>query len=92
MAGFYHTSRFHTAWVTFGFHGIAVGGRDLVAVVEIIRKRAARIRSLAEDIDTTTPSGRLILHVFGFIAVFERERGIERSQEGLTLSRGSSER
>jgi hypothetical protein len=38
---------------------------------------AARFRSLAEAIDTTTPAGRLIFHVFGSIADFERERIVE---------------
>ena len=43
----------------------------------------AGFRSLAEDIDTTTPAGRLIFHVFGSIAEFERARIAERTREGL---------
>lgn len=61
--------------------------RDLIDVVEMIREKGADFRSLGEDIDTTTPSGRLIFHVFGSIAEFERERIIERTREGLAASR-----
>jgi DNA invertase Pin-like site-specific DNA recombinase len=61
--------------------------RDLIDIVEIIRERGAGFRSLGEDIDTTTPTGRLIFHVFGSIAEFERERIVERTKEGLTAAR-----
>lgn len=61
--------------------------RDLIELVELIREREAGFRSLAEDIDTTTPTGRLIFHVFGSIAEFERERIVERTKEGLEAAR-----
>ena len=44
--------------------------RDLLDIVETIRERGAGFRSLAEDIDTTTPAGRLVFHVFASIAQF----------------------
>ena len=61
--------------------------RDLIDIVEIIREREAGFRSLGEDIDTTTPAGRLIFHVFGSIAEFERERIVERTKEGCPETR-----
>ena len=61
--------------------------RDLIDLVALIREREAGFRSLAEDIDTTTSSGRLIFHVFGSIAEFERERIAERTKEGLKAAR-----
>ena len=61
--------------------------RDLIDIVETIRERGAGFRSLGEDIDTTTPTGRLIFHVFGSIAEFERERIVERTKEGLAAAR-----
>lgn len=60
---------------------------DLMGIVEAIREREAGFRSLGEDIDTTTPAGRLIFHVFGSIAEFERERIVERTREGLAAAR-----
>lgn len=61
--------------------------RDLIDIVDQIRERGAGFKSLSEDIDTTTPAGRLIFHVFGSIAEFERERIAERTREGLAAAR-----
>ncbi|MGX0978704.1 DNA invertase Pin-like site-specific DNA recombinase [Roseovarius sp. MBR-51] len=61
--------------------------KDLLEIVETIRARGAGFRSLAEDIDTTTPAGRLVFHVFASIAQFERERISERTREGLVSAR-----
>jgi len=60
---------------------------DLLDIVKVIEERGAGFRSLAEDIDTTTPAGRLIFHVFASIAQFERERISERTKEGLEAAR-----
>ena len=61
--------------------------KDLLEIVEAIRERGAGFRSLAEDIDTTTSTGRLVFHVFASIAQFERERISERTREGLASAR-----
>lgn len=60
---------------------------DLLDIVAQIEEAEAGFRSLAEDIDTTTPAGRLIFHVFASIAQFERERIRERTMEGLEAAR-----
>ena len=60
---------------------------DLIEIVGVIRDRGAGFRSLGEDIDTTTPAGRLIFHVFASLAEFERERIVERTKEGLAAAR-----
>ncbi|MFW2545703.1 recombinase family protein [Primorskyibacter sp. 2E107] len=61
--------------------------RDLLDLVEAIKDRGAGFRSLAEDIDTTTPAGELIFHVFASIAHFERRRIAERTREGLQAAK-----
>lgn len=60
---------------------------DLLDIVDTIKKCGAGFRSLAEDIDTTTPAGELIFHVFASIAHFERRRIAERTREGLAAAR-----
>lgn len=61
--------------------------QDLLSIVAKIREKGAGFRSLAEDIDTTTPAGNLVFNVFGSIAQFERERIAERTREGLAAAR-----
>ena len=61
--------------------------QDLLRIVGAISAKGAGFRSLAEDIDTTTSAGRLVVHVFASIAQFERERISERTREGLAASR-----
>lgn len=61
--------------------------KGLLEIVDLIQARGAGFRSLGEDIDTTTPAGRLIFHVFASIAQFERERIVERTKEGLEAAR-----
>lgn len=61
--------------------------KDLLAIVDLIQSRGAGFRSLGEDIDTTTPAGKLIFHVFASIAEFERARIVERTKEGLEAAR-----
>ena len=50
-------------------------------------KRGIGFRSLTESIDTTTPGGRLVFHVFAALAEFERDLIRERTQAGLSAAR-----
>ena len=61
--------------------------KDLLEIVDAVRECGAGFRSLAEDIDTTTPAGRLVFHVFASITRFERERISERTRESLEAAR-----
>jgi len=61
--------------------------KDLLEIVDLLQTRGTGFRSLGEDIDTTSPAGRLIFHVFASIAQFERERIVERTKEGLEAAR-----
>jgi DNA invertase Pin-like site-specific DNA recombinase len=65
-------------------------GRSLPHLIETVRDLAARgvgFRSLQETIDTTTPGGRLVFHIFGSLAEFERDLVRERTMAGLAAAR-----
>jgi len=65
-------------------------GRSLPHLIDTVRgleKRGVGFRSLQESIDTTTPGGRLVFHVFASLAEFERDLIRERTQAGLAAAR-----
>ena len=57
--------------------------KHLLETVAILEERGVGFRSLTENIDTTTPSGRLVFHIFGALGQFERDLIRERTQAGL---------
>ncbi|RYG35791.1 MAG: recombinase family protein, partial [Burkholderiales bacterium] len=61
--------------------------KQLIETVEFLDERGAHFRSLTEGIDTATPNGRLIFHVFGALAEFERSLIRERTVAGLAAAR-----
>ena len=61
--------------------------KDLIALVEALEIRKIGLRSLQENIDTTTSGGKLIFHLFGALAEFERNLIRERTQAGLQAAR-----
>jgi DNA invertase Pin-like site-specific DNA recombinase len=60
---------------------------DLIKLVTDLEARGVGFRSLTENIDTTTPAGKLIFHVFGALAEFERNLTRERTRAGLLAAR-----
>jgi len=63
--------------------------QHLVTVVNELAERGIGFRSLTENIDTTTNSGRLIFHIFAALAEFERGLIIERTMAGLDTARAN---
>lgn len=61
--------------------------RQLLETGEALADRGIGLRSLTESIDTTTPGGRLVFHVFGALAEFERGIIRERTVAGLENAR-----
>jgi DNA invertase Pin-like site-specific DNA recombinase len=59
----------------------------LIATMTALEERGVGFKSLTEDIDTTTSGGKLIFHIFGALAEFERNLIRERTQAGLTAAR-----
>jgi DNA invertase Pin-like site-specific DNA recombinase len=65
-------------------------GRSLPHLIETItglENRGIGFKSLTESIDTTTSGGKLVFHIFGALAEFERDIIRERTQAGLTAAR-----
>src|SRR5262249_55235148 len=61
--------------------------RYLIRMVEDFDERGIQFRSLTEEINTATPGGKLIFHIFGALAEFERGLIIERTREGMKAAR-----
>ena len=59
----------------------------LLATVTDLKTRGVAFRSLTEQMDTTTPQGEFLFHVFGALAQFERSLIQERVQAGLAAAR-----
>ncbi|WP_010339391.1 recombinase family protein [Sphingobium yanoikuyae] len=57
--------------------------RHLIETVAELERRGIGLRSLTEAVDTTTSGGRLLFHIFGALAQFERDLIIERTAAGL---------
>ncbi|WP_431904264.1 recombinase family protein [Nonomuraea sp. bgisy101] len=60
---------------------------DLITTVADLRRREIGFTSLHERLDTTTPGGRLVFHVFAALAEFIRELIVDGTREGLAAAR-----
>ncbi len=61
--------------------------KDLIETLTLLNNRGVDFISLTENIDTTTPGGKLIFHVMGALAEFERDLIRERTNAGLAAAR-----
>jgi DNA invertase Pin-like site-specific DNA recombinase len=61
--------------------------RHLIDVVTALAQRGIGFKSLQENRDTTTSSGKLVFHLFGALAELERDLIRERTQAGLVAAR-----
>jgi len=66
--------------------------KHLLEMVALLESRGVGLKSLHESIDTTTPTGRLTLHLFASIGQFERDLLVERTQAGLAAARSRGRR
>ncbi|MCL9844607.1 recombinase family protein [Ralstonia solanacearum] len=72
--------------VVYKLDRIARSLKDLLRIIERIEEKGAQFRSLTESLDTTTPAGRMLFHMVGAFAEFERELIRERTRAGMAAA------
>ena len=66
---------------------LARSTKDLLEIVDILNEKHVSLVSNKENIDTNTPTGRLMLTMIGAIAEFERTNLLERQREGIAIAK-----
>lgn len=66
---------------------LARNTRDLLNIVEELNGRSVQLVSCKENIDSSTPTGKLMLTMIGAIAEFERQNILERQREGIAIAK-----
>ena len=61
--------------------------KHLIETITALNNRKIGFKSIRENIDTTTSGGKLVFHIFGALAEFERDIVQERTNAGLTAAR-----
>jgi DNA invertase Pin-like site-specific DNA recombinase len=61
--------------------------RDLLDLIEQLSEKNVEFISKKESIDTTTPSGKFMLTIFGAVSELEREYILQRQQEGIAIAK-----
>lgn len=69
------------------FSRLARSTKDLLEIVEKLNKKGVNLVSNKENIDTSTPTGRLMLTMIGAINEFERVNLLERQREGIAIAK-----
>jgi DNA invertase Pin-like site-specific DNA recombinase len=66
---------------------LARSTRDLLNILNALEKKQVKLRVLDQQIDTSSPSGRLLVHLLGSIAEFENDLRKDRQLDGISLAR-----
>ncbi|MCL4110754.1 UNVERIFIED_CONTAM: hypothetical protein GTU68_009179 [Idotea baltica] len=61
--------------------------RDLINLISKFKEQGVAFRSLQDNIDTSTPTGKLVFHLFAALAEFERDIISDRTKAGLQAAR-----
>lgn len=69
------------------FSRLARSTKDLLDIVERLTAKGVHLVSNKENIDTSTPSGKLMLTMIGAIAEFERQNMLDRQAEGIQIAK-----
>lgn len=69
------------------FSRLARSTKDLLNIVELLNEKGITLISNKENIDTSTPTGKLMLTMIGAINEFERANLLERQREGIAIAK-----
>ena len=69
------------------FSRLARSTKDLLEIVELLNAKGVHLISNKENIDTSTPTGKLMLTMIGAIAEFERQNMLDRQREGIAIAK-----
>jgi DNA invertase Pin-like site-specific DNA recombinase len=73
------------------FSRLARSTKDLLELVEYFNSNNVSVVSFKENLDSATPTGKLMLTMIGAIAEFERDCMLERQREGIALAKQQGE-
>ena len=69
------------------FSRISRSVKDLLSLIDLLEAKKVHLVSLKENLDTSTPAGRLMLTMIGAINEFERANLLERQAEGIAIAK-----
>lgn len=73
--------------VVHDFSRLARSTKDLLQIVELLEDKNVNLISAKENIDSSTPTGKLMLTMIGAINEFERTNMLERQREGIAIAK-----
>lgn len=73
--------------VVYKFDRIGRSLKDLVNIFSSLEKKGVKLRSIEDKVDPSTPSGKLMVHIFASLAEFERDLIAERTQAGRAAAK-----
>ena len=69
------------------FSRLARSTKDLLEIVDLLNQKRVALVSNKENVDSATPTGKLMLTMIGAIAEFERTNLLERQREGIAIQK-----
>lgn len=69
------------------FSRISRSVKDLLSLIDLLEAKKVHLVSIKENLDTSTPGGRLMLTMIGAINEFERANLLERQAEGIAIAK-----
>ncbi|MDK2564165.1 recombinase family protein [Romboutsia sedimentorum] len=75
--------------VIHDFSRLARSTKDLLHIMELLESKGVNLVSTKENIDSSTPTGKLMLTMIGAINEFERTNMLERQREGIAIAKAA---